>query len=70
MTPLSVLSGPKTKNQIGHDLSLVAAEYPGKVATPTADMLVTKILLNSGISMCGAKFMTMDISNFYLNTSD
>jgi hypothetical protein len=42
--------------------------YPGAVATPTADMLVTKILLNSVISTRGAKFMTMDISDFYLNT--
>ena len=39
--------------------------YPGKVATPTADMLVLKILFNSVISMCGARFMTIDISNFY-----
>jgi hypothetical protein len=42
--------------------------YPGEVATPTADMLVTKILLNSVISTPGARFMTMDISDFYLNT--
>ena len=42
--------------------------YPGEVSTPTANMLVTKILLNSTISTRGAKFMTMDISNFYLNT--
>jgi hypothetical protein len=42
--------------------------YPGEVATPTADMLVTKILLNSVISTRDAKFMTMDISDFYLNT--
>jgi hypothetical protein len=42
--------------------------YPGEVATPTADMLVTKILLNSVISTRGARFMTMDISDFYLNT--
>ena len=42
--------------------------YPGEVATPTADMLVAKILLNSTISTKNAKFMTMDISNFYLNT--
>ena len=39
--------------------------YPGKVATPTADMLVTKMLFNSVISTRGARFMTMDISNFY-----
>ena len=42
--------------------------YPGEVATPTADMLVAKMLFNSVISTPGAKFMTMDISNFYLNT--
>ena len=42
--------------------------YPGKVATPTAEMLVAKMLFNSVISTPGAKFMTMDISNFYLQT--
>jgi hypothetical protein len=31
-------------------------------------MLVAKMLLNSVISTRGAKFMTMDISNFYLMT--
>jgi len=41
--------------------------YPGKVATPTAYLLVAKILFNSTISTPGAKFMMMDISNFYLN---
>ena len=42
--------------------------YPGDVGTPTADMLLFKILLNSVVSTPGAKFMTIDISNFYLNT--
>jgi len=42
--------------------------YPGEVATPTADMLVTKILFNSVISTQGARFMTIDISIFYLMT--
>ena len=40
--------------------------YPGKVATPTAEMLVAKMLFNSVISTKSARFMTMDISNFYL----
>ena len=31
-------------------------------------MLVAKILMNSVVSTRGARFMTMDISNFYLNT--
>ena len=42
--------------------------YPGKVATPTVEMLVAKMLINSFISTKGAHFMTMDISNFYLMT--
>ena len=42
--------------------------YPGEVAMPTADMLVAKILFNSIISMHGAWFMTIDISNFSLMT--
>jgi hypothetical protein len=43
--------------------------YPGKVVTHTTEMLVAKMLFNSVISMKGAHFMTMDISNFYLMTS-
>jgi hypothetical protein len=39
-----------------------------EVATPTADMLVAKILFNRVISTRGAWFMTIDISNFYLMT--
>lgn len=42
--------------------------YPFEVVTPTAEMLVAKILFNSIISTPGARFMTMDISNFYLMT--
>ena len=42
--------------------------YPGDCGTPTADLLTVKLLLNSVISTKGAKFMTMDISNFYLMT--
>ncbi len=42
--------------------------YPGKVTTLTAEMLVAKMLFNSVISTKGAWFMTMGISNFYLMT--
>jgi hypothetical protein len=42
--------------------------YPGKVATPTVEELVAKMLFNSVISMKGTRFMTIDISNFYLMT--
>ena len=36
--------------------------------TPTADLLTVKLLLNSVISTPNAKFMTLDIKDFYLNT--
>ncbi len=42
--------------------------YPGDTGTPTADLLTIKILINSIISTAGAKVMTMDIKDFYLNT--
>ena len=42
--------------------------YPDEVATTTADRLVAKILFNSVVSTRNAKFMTMDISIFYLMT--
>ena len=42
--------------------------YPFDVGTPTADLVLVKILLNSVISTPGAKFMTADVKNFYLNT--
>ena len=54
----------KTRFVVGGD----RINYPGEVATPTAEMLVAKILFNSVISTKGARFMTMDISNFYLMT--
>ena len=37
--------------------------YPGDVGTPTADMLLAKILFNSVISTNNARFMTGDIKN-------
>jgi hypothetical protein len=41
--------------------------YPGNANT-TTEMLVAKMLFNSVISTKGARFMTIDISNFYLMT--
>lgn len=43
-------------------------DYPGNVSTKTADMALVKILLNSVVSTPGAKFATIDIKDFYLNT--
>jgi hypothetical protein len=42
--------------------------YPYAVVTPTAEMLVAKMLFNHLISTPRACFMNMDISNFYLVT--
>ena len=42
--------------------------YPGDAGTPTANLLTIKLLLNSIISTPNAKFMTMGIKDFYLNT--
>ncbi|EJK62273.1 hypothetical protein THAOC_17120, partial [Thalassiosira oceanica] len=54
----------RTRAVVGGD----RINYPGDVGTPTAEMLVAKLLFNSVVSTKGARFMTMDISNFYLNT--
>ena len=42
--------------------------YPGELTTNTADLITTKILLNSVISTLLEKFMTIDIKNMYLQT--
>ena len=58
----------KEKNSTRFTVGGDCIDYPGKVATPTADMMVATILFNSVISKKGARFMTIDISNFYLVT--
>ena len=47
----------RTRFTVGGD----KINYPGAVATPTAEMLVAKILFNSIISTKNAKFTTIDI---------
>jgi hypothetical protein len=44
----------------------VRIEYPGEVATKTADLTVTKAILNSICSTKAALYMNMDIKNYYL----
>jgi hypothetical protein len=43
-------------------------DYPGEVSTRTAKLETTKCLFNSTISTPNARFCSMDITNFYLNT--
>ena len=56
------------KNRARFVVGVDRINYPGEVAMPKGDMLVAKFLFNIVISKRGAKFMTMDISNFYLMT--
>ncbi len=42
--------------------------YPGDTGTPSTNLLTVKLLINSIISTPNAKYMTMDIKDFYLNT--
>jgi hypothetical protein len=43
-------------------------DYPYDVSTPTADITTAKIIFNSLVSTPNAKFMGLDIKDFYLNT--
>ena len=54
----------RTRLTVGGNL----INYPFEVGTPTADLLLAKIFLNSVISTKNARFMTIDIKNFYPNT--
>jgi hypothetical protein len=42
--------------------------YPDDCSTPTANLLTVKLILNSIISTPNAKFMTIDLNDFYLLT--
>ena len=45
-----------------------AIEYPGEIATRTADLMTTKVLWDSVISTRNAQYMCADVKNFYLCT--
>ena len=42
--------------------------YPDDVRTPTVDMTLVEIFLNSVILTKGAKCVLLDVKDFYLNT--
>jgi hypothetical protein len=54
----------RTRLTVGGD----KIEFPGDKLTRTAGLTTAKILINSIISTLGAKFLVIDIQNFYLNT--
>ena len=41
--------------------------YDGETSTETASIETAKLMINSTLSTKGAKFMAMDISNFYIH---
>ena len=62
-----------TPNKLGKNRARVTVggdriNCPFGCGTPTADVLVTKLLWNSMISTPGENYFTLDISNFYLGT--
>ena len=43
-------------------------DFPGDTTTNCASLTTTKCILNSTICTPGARFITLDIKNFYYNT--
>ena len=54
-----------TRLTVGGDI----INYPGGFDTPSSDMLLMKMLVNSVISKTGAKYMIVYINIFYFNTT-
>jgi hypothetical protein len=54
----------RTRLTVGGD----QIEYPGDKSTRTAGLTTAKNLINSVYSTLGAKFLVIDIDNFYLKT--
>ena len=44
-------------------------DYPFEVSTKTASLVTAKLTINSVISTPGARFMCMDIKDFFLNSN-
>ena len=64
---LSTRKSKKKCTQITAGGNLIT-DYPGEVSTETAGLELIELHWNSVLSTTGAKYMTMDIFNMYLNT--
>jgi len=58
----------KIKRRVRGTIGGDRVNYPGEVSARTAEMEVVKLLLNSVLNTAGAKWMTADITDYYLNT--
>jgi len=65
----SVRPEKKEKNRTRFTVGGDRKNYPGAVATTTTEMIVAKLLFSSVLSTKGVRFMTIDISDFYLVTT-
>ena len=54
----------RTRLVVGRNLIV----YDGELSTPTADLTTAKLLFNSVLSTPNARFLGLDIKDFYLNT--
>lgn len=63
-----VYNKKKERNQTRLVVGGDCTNYTGEIATPTAEMLIAKLLFSSIASTKGAQFMIVDIRNFYLNS--
>ena len=53
----------RTRLTVGGNL----INFPGYVKTPTADLIMAKLIFNIVLSTKNTNFMCADIANFYLN---
>ncbi len=53
----------RTQLTVGGD----KVHYPGDIGTPTADLTLVKMHINSVVSTLGVQYMTLEVKNFYLN---
>ncbi len=72
MTYIKFVCTVQTKKKSPHQTRTTMGgnliNYPDDVGTPTAYLLLIKILLNSVILTKGANFANADLANFYLMT--
>jgi hypothetical protein len=72
VTYIKFVSSIRTEKEDPHRIQATLGgnliHYPKDVGTPTANLMLIKIFLNSVISTDKAKLATADLSNFYLMT--
>jgi hypothetical protein len=72
VTYLSIVAAHRPEKEKKHRIRYTVGgnliEYAGDVSTKTADLKTAKLIFNSVISTINARFMTLDLKDFYLGT--